>query len=416
MCSVTDPVAVRRHRLLRAEHELWAEVLPGEIDVLDTESVATLTARLYRSTGYSETYLVDAIHAYATLAELPRLRALQDELCHLDLYRLRIISDTLLKADHDDSAMMATIDEALTDYLTPKRANQVLPNKQALRRKINQILKSLDTTIATDDKPADGDEGTDAQRYDMAVDPDGTAHLHASLDAATGTAVDTRVRAHAQAVGMTLLEALVDLLLGAEGTKVVLNMYKAGDRPDSPAYVPGAGHLSECEEERMMARVTHTRDIDAYADVEAEGYQTPETIAAYVEGRDGVCRWPGCDRPAPRCQKDHRIDYADGGPTAAGNLVSLCQHHHNEKTARRAFYLLDPETDVVYWLFDDQSWACDEPQGPLAGQSRRWQTTVGQRLTARRNRARREAQLRKRQREEARGEGTGWEEDGHPPF
>ncbi len=400
VCSVTDPVALHRHRLMRAEHELWTAVLPGQIDALDDDSVATVTARLYRSTGYSESYLVDAVHAYATLNSLPGLRALQDELCHLDLYRLRIISDALLKADHDDPAMLAAIDEALTDYLTPKRANQILPNRQALRRKINEILRNLDTTIATDDGPEAAPEENPVT-YDMSVDPGGTSHLHASLDTATATAVDARVRAHARAEGMTLPEALVDLLLGAEGTKVVLNMYKPYGQPHTPAYLPGAGHLSRREEERLMTRVTHIRDIDTYADVEAGGYQTPATIGAFVEGRDGTCRWPDCERPSDRCQKDHRIDYAAGGPTSAGNLVSLCQHHHNEKTARRAFPLLDPVTGVLFWLFGDQSWVSDEPEGPLAGQNRRWQYTMGQRLAARRARAREEARRRRRpQREE----------------
>lgn len=407
VCSVTDPAAVHRHRLVRAEHEMWSAVLPEDLSALDDQSTATLTARLYRSTGYAENYIVNAIHAYATLRELPRLHALQNEMGHLDLYRLRIISDALLKADHDDPAMMAAVDEALTDYLTPKRANQILPNRQALRRKINQILRSLDTTIDTTDHPSD--ESDEGPGYGIQTDPGGDSHLHASLDTATAAAVDLRVRAHARATGLTLGEALADLVLGAEGTKVVLNLFKASDEPHAPAYLSGVGYLGPCGEERMMDRVSVTRDIDAHADTEAEGYQTPETIAAYVEGRDGVCRWPGCDRPAVWCQKDHRIDYADGGPTSAGNLLSLCQHHHNEKTARRAFYFIDHGTGLVYWLFADGSWICDEPEGPLAGQSRTWLRTVGQSLANRRRRARQEAQARMRRREETPA-------DDEPPF
>jgi hypothetical protein len=39
-----------------------------------------------------------------------------------------------------------------------------------------------------------------------------------------------------------------------------------------------------------------------------------------VRCRDLTCRWPGCDVPAMRCDLDHTIPHAKGGPTHAGNL------------------------------------------------------------------------------------------------
>ena len=47
-------------------------------------------------------------------------------------------------------------------------------------------------------------------------------------------------------------------------------------------------------------------------------------------------------------------------------MASLCQHHHNIKTDGGAFYIMDPHTGDIVWLFDNGRWEYDEPQGPLA--------------------------------------------------
>jgi HNH endonuclease len=44
--------------------------------------------------------------------------------------------------------------------------------------------------------------------------------------------------------------------------------------------------------------------------------------------RDQGCRFPGCDRPPAWTDGHHIIHWADGGPTALDNLVSLCRRHH----------------------------------------------------------------------------------------
>jgi hypothetical protein len=44
--------------------------------------------------------------------------------------------------------------------------------------------------------------------------------------------------------------------------------------------------------------------------------------------RDRHCRFPDCDRPQSWCDVHHAVHWADGGPTALGNLVLLCRRHH----------------------------------------------------------------------------------------
>lgn len=60
-------------------------------------------------------------------------------------------------------------------------------------------------------------------------------------------------------------------------------------------------------------------------------YAVPRDLRRLVELRDGTCRFPGCRRRAESCDLDHTVAWADGGPTAEHNLAALCRHHHRVK-------------------------------------------------------------------------------------
>jgi hypothetical protein len=60
-------------------------------------------------------------------------------------------------------------------------------------------------------------------------------------------------------------------------------------------------------------------------------YQRTAAINRYLRARDQHCRFPGCRLPAIRCEVDHTIDAAHGGPTRVDNLAHLCQRHHSMK-------------------------------------------------------------------------------------
>jgi hypothetical protein len=57
----------------------------------------------------------------------------------------------------------------------------------------------------------------------------------------------------------------------------------------------------------------------------------------FVKARDRRCRWPGCRRAPGRCDLDHGIAHADGGPTDCWNLCCLCRRHHRIKTFARGW-------------------------------------------------------------------------------
>lgn len=61
-------------------------------------------------------------------------------------------------------------------------------------------------------------------------------------------------------------------------------------------------------------------------------YRPSAKLADFIRCRDLTCRFPGCDQPAPGCDIDHAIAWADGGATHPGNLRLLCRKHHLLKT------------------------------------------------------------------------------------
>jgi hypothetical protein len=81
--------------------------------------------------------------------------------------------------------------------------------------------------------------------------------------------------------------------------------------------------------------------IDLNTQLTAQGYKVPADIREQVILRDRTCVFPGCTRPARRCDVDHIIAYdhdadAEGrpqpGPTTTSNLACLCRFHHRLKT------------------------------------------------------------------------------------
>ena len=87
------------------------------------------------------------------------------------------------------------------------------------------------------------------------------------------------------------------------------------------------------------------------------GLRPPRATSAYpptggqkrfLRVRDRTCRMPGCRRAPGRCDIDHVIAHADGGPTDCWNLCCLCRRHHRIKTfARDWFFQLLADGSLV---------------------------------------------------------------------
>jgi hypothetical protein len=60
-------------------------------------------------------------------------------------------------------------------------------------------------------------------------------------------------------------------------------------------------------------------------------YRPGPALDRFLAARDEHCRFPGCRRSVWRCDIDHTIDAAHGGPTCHDNLAHLCRRHHTLK-------------------------------------------------------------------------------------
>jgi hypothetical protein len=61
-------------------------------------------------------------------------------------------------------------------------------------------------------------------------------------------------------------------------------------------------------------------------------YRASAKLARFVRNRDLTCCFPGCERPAERCDLDHSTPHGAGGLTHPGNMKCLCRKHHLLKT------------------------------------------------------------------------------------
>lgn len=77
-------------------------------------------------------------------------------------------------------------------------------------------------------------------------------------------------------------------------------------------------------------------------------YRPPADLTRTVIARDQTCCFPGCARPATRCELDHCRDWADGGSTDARNLHALCPRHHHLKHDTGWRYHDLPNGDIAW--------------------------------------------------------------------
>lgn len=89
-----------------------------------------------------------------------------------------------------------------------------------------------------------------------------------------------------------------------------------------------------------------TDPAGGFVDLSTTSYAPTAPIWRHVTARDQLCVWPGCNRPAARSEKDHRVPYPHG-PTAVANLDDLCPPHHRIKHTTGYTVRREPSGDYV---------------------------------------------------------------------
>ena len=83
--------------------------------------------------------------------------------------------------------------------------------------------------------------------------------------------------------------------------------------------------------------------LDLADRIHVGAYEIPDRLHDQAAERDLTCVFPWCNQRARRCDTDHVIAHADGGPTATDNLAPLCRSHHRLKThSPWAYTVLEP--------------------------------------------------------------------------
>lgn len=378
--NLSQPLAQLYTAARYAEYEAWLKLIP-ELEE-DFELVSEQCARHY---GQSVKVVTKTFLALQRLtSELPQLYAVLQKHWHLDFPRVIAIDTALSKLGNDAGEdIIQEIDGKIAHYLTPRLENQQLPSVKRISQRVRELVNEFDDRVPVKDPRPQRRMVKDkltANSSSLAVEAP-----HEEIQRA-----EDCVKATADALGITRAEAMLQVLSGdtpAKDAVTKLVLFSAKDIENAPAFLQGFGWVGPETVERLREGATII-DADVAAHAETASYQPTDAIRTFVEGRDGTCRWPGCSVPAQNCQLDHRHNFDEGGPTSPSNLFALCQHHHNIKTDTRAMYIVDPISDVVYWLFEDGSWVSDTAQdGPIGRGAKNWLQTFEQKIAARRKNA-----------------------------
>lgn len=125
---------------------------------------------------------------------------------------------------------------------------------------------------------------------------------------------------------------------------------------DGLAELPGHGWV-RAEHARQLAhapgsvwqRLVTDPLSGALVELSSPRYQPPPRLRAHVVARDQVCRAPGCQVPAARCDLDHDMPWP-AGDTAPDNLTAKHRRHHQLKTTGLWRSEHDPLTHEVRWM------------------------------------------------------------------
>jgi hypothetical protein len=108
---------------------------------------------------------------------------------------------------------------------------------------------------------------------------------------------------------------------------------------DEPGTLDGYGPIDADTARRLAVQAPTFRRLLVHPEtgvalsLGTEHYRVPKDLRLWLHLRDGVCRFPGCNRPAIHSDIDHSRAAEFGGPTDAANLAALCGPHHALKHA-----------------------------------------------------------------------------------
>jgi hypothetical protein len=338
--AVIGKLDALRLRLL-GERETWCT---------DTQEAvaAEVAAALCISQALATSYLY---YARAMRTRLPRVGALL-QAGDLDFRAFQtIVYRTDLITDVD---VMASVDAGLAGKAQrwpamTRSAVAAAVDRIVARADLDAVRRRRELQAERELSIFDNGNGL-TEVFGRLLTPDAQA-LDARLDAlaATVCASDPRTRNQLRADAVAALAAGADRMscrcgrsrcpaIGAPAAPVVVihvvaEQATVDGRGQTPGSMIGSDALIPADLIAELARSAKLRPLVHPDNASAEaGYIPTRALADFIRCRDLTCRFPGCDKPAVRCDIDHTIAHTDGGPTHASNLKCLCRQHHLLKT------------------------------------------------------------------------------------
>jgi hypothetical protein len=121
--------------------------------------------------------------------------------------------------------------------------------------------------------------------------------------------------------------------------RIVVPFEVAAGLSDAACELPGHGWVTAAHARQIMTapgsiwqRLAVEVDSGRALELSTDCYRPTAAMVAHVRAVDGVCRAPGCQVPAERCDLDHVVPWPRG-ETRVSNFESLSRGCHNGKTA-----------------------------------------------------------------------------------
>ncbi|MCU0277719.1 MAG: HNH endonuclease [Candidatus Nanopelagicales bacterium] len=313
--AATEAVIAWAHaRQLQALHQVNRDH-PDYLDptgALIDPAPAEIATTLYWSTGAAAQRLDLASEVCTQLPEL--LVAMHAG--HLDLPKAREITLGTSELDPDQRVPLAVT--AVTYAESHTRAQ--------LRAWLARRVAAIDPEAADRRRK----KAVRTRRVWIDAERDGMASIGAYLPAEQAQACWNAIAALADTttddgIDAARADTFVALLTGLEtGQPVPVQVLITPAGPELAGHGPiSGGHAAKLRQ--------HATTIDLTPTGESSGYRPAPTLARRIRVRDRHCRFPGCRRPATRCDLDHVIPYPTGR-THEANLAALCRYHHRLKT------------------------------------------------------------------------------------
>jgi len=121
--------------------------------------------------------------------------------------------------------------------------------------------------------------------------------------------------------------------------RIVVPFEVAVGMSDAACELPGHGWVTAAHARQIITapgslwqRLAVEVDTGRALELSSDRYAPTREMVEHVRAVDGVCRGPGCQVPAERCDFDHLVPWPTG-PTHVSNAESLSRGCHNGKTA-----------------------------------------------------------------------------------